>query len=176
MSALPLKADMAGVIGKFAKLRLCLWLGVFEGRHRLGVLIEPGHELGMSGTPFAFVPEIEIAEGTGKREIAVIGAAAPSWAGRARGRSWPAGAVARARATSHRGGIASHRPAAARRRGCRRPMSQGPAFSNVRVRSSGTAPVRASDYRDTRRLRCCRRSASCRRAQAREFFPTGWRC
>ena len=26
MSALPLKADMAGVIGKFAKLRLCLWL------------------------------------------------------------------------------------------------------------------------------------------------------
>ena len=79
MSALPLKADMAGVIGKFAKLRLCLWLGVFEGRHRLGVLIEPGHELGMSGTPFAFVPEIEIAEGTGKREIAVIGAAAPSW-------------------------------------------------------------------------------------------------
>ena len=81
---------------------------VFEGRHRLGVLIEPGHELGMSGTPFAFVPEIEIAEGTGKREMAVIWGrrsklASSSRAGRARGRSWPAGAVARARATSLRG-------------------------------------------------------------------------
>jgi hypothetical protein len=33
----------------------------------------------MSGTPFAFVPEIEIAEGAGKRKMAVIGAATPSW-------------------------------------------------------------------------------------------------
>jgi hypothetical protein len=32
----------------------------------------------MFGTPFAFVPEIEIAEGAGKREMAVVGAAAPS--------------------------------------------------------------------------------------------------
>src|SRR5262249_10586796 len=61
------------------RLRLCLWRGLFEGGHRVGVLIEPGHELGMSRTPFAFVPEIEIAEGAGKREMAVIGGVAPSW-------------------------------------------------------------------------------------------------
>src|SRR5262249_39285824 len=61
------------------RLRLHRWPGLFEGGHRLGVLIEPGHQLGMSGTPFAFVPEIEIPEGAGKREVAVIGAAAPSW-------------------------------------------------------------------------------------------------
>src|SRR4029453_8143755 len=76
---LPPKGTLDGLIGKSAKLRLFPWLGLFEGRHRLGVLIEPGHELRMSGTPFAFVPEIEIAEGAGKREMAVIGAAAPSW-------------------------------------------------------------------------------------------------
>src|SRR5262249_5028476 len=60
------------------RLRLYRWPGLFEGGHRLGVLIEPRHELGMSGTPFAFVPEIEMAEGAGKREMAVVGAAAPS--------------------------------------------------------------------------------------------------
>src|SRR5215813_7680389 len=71
-------AGAGEILGAASSNSLFLWLGLFEGGHRLGVLIEPGHELGMSGTPFAFVPEIEIAEGAGKREMAVVGAAAPS--------------------------------------------------------------------------------------------------
>jgi hypothetical protein len=156
-SLYPRRGTLVGVIGKSAKLRLFLWLGLFEGQHRLGVLIEPGHELGMSGTPFAFVPEIEIAEGAGKRKMAVIGAATPSWRAFLElvERAVDLGLLALLPGRVPLLFGAESLLIDQQQRGIEdagRPMSQGPAFSSVRVRSSGTAPVRASDYRDTRRF------------------------
>src|SRR5262249_23520959 len=124
------------------RLRLYRWPGLFEGGHRLGVLIEPRHELGMFGTPFAFVPEIEIAEGAGKREMAVVGAAAPS--GRAL-----LELVERAVDL----GLLALLPG-------RVPLLFGAeSFLIDQQQRGGTASARALNYRDTRRLRCCRRLA-----------------
>src|SRR4030095_5637999 len=61
-----------------ARRRLGLRPGCLEGRHGPGKAVEPGHQFGMAGAPFALVAKIEIAQGAGERQVPVVGALIPS--------------------------------------------------------------------------------------------------
>src|SRR5262245_4364300 len=51
--------------------------GFLEGLHRLGEPVEPGHQVGVSGAPFAFVADIEVAERRRQGQVSVVRARRP---------------------------------------------------------------------------------------------------